>query len=61
MPPVAGRLSLADLRLAARFLRRVPEHLRRPLTVEDATAMVRERRARREVDFLDLVTRTVYA
>jgi hypothetical protein len=61
MPPVAGRLSRADLRLAARFLRRVPGHLRWPLTVEDATAMVRERRARREVDFLDLVTRTVYA
>lgn len=56
-----GPLSFADLRLAARFLRRVPGHLRRPLTVDDAAAMIRARRARRETDFLDLMTRAVYA
>ena len=34
MALVRDRLSFADLRLAARFLRRVPGHLRRPLTVD---------------------------
>lgn len=61
MSPVPRRLSLTDLRLAVRFLRRVPAHLRRPLTVDHAASMVRERLARREADFLDLITRTVYA
>jgi hypothetical protein len=61
MSPLRDLPSLADLRLAVRFLRRVPGHLRRPLTVDHAASMVRERLARREADFLDLVTRTVYA
>ena len=61
MSLVRDRLSFADLRLAARFLRRVPGHLRRPLTVAHAATIVQERRARREADFLELVTRTVYA
>ena len=61
MALVRDRLSFADLRLAARFLRRVPGHLRRPLTVARAATIVQERRARREADFLELVTRTVYA
>jgi hypothetical protein len=60
-PFVRDRVSFRDLRLAARFLRRVPSHLRRPLTVDHATTMVRERLARREAAFLELVTRTVYA
>src|SRR5262249_53153392 len=55
------RLSCGALRLAVRFLRRLPGHLRRPLTVDEAAAMVRARRARREADFLDLMARTVYA
>jgi hypothetical protein len=60
IPFVRDRLSFADLRLAARFLRRVPGHLRRPLTVNSAAAIVRERLARREAAFLELVMRTVY-
>jgi hypothetical protein len=61
LPFVRDRLFFADLRLAARFLRRVPGHLRRPLTVDSAAAIVHERQARREADFLELVTCTVYA
>jgi hypothetical protein len=56
-----ARRTLTDLRLAARFVRHVPGHLRRPVTIDGAAALVRERRARREADFLTLMTRTVYA
>ncbi len=46
---------------AARFLWALPRHLRRPLTVDVATAVVRERLARREAEFLALVRDAVYA
>jgi hypothetical protein len=46
---------------AARFLWALPRHLRRPLTVDVATAVVQERLARREAEFLALVRDAVYA
>jgi hypothetical protein len=51
---------LAEVQLAATFLWRLPRFLRRPLTPDEARAILRKRLARREVDFLDLVRRTVY-
>ncbi|MDR7419229.1 MAG: hypothetical protein QN178_10005 [Armatimonadota bacterium] len=53
--------SFADLRAAARFLWSLPAYLRRPLSREEAAAIVRRRLTRREADFLDLIDRAVYA
>ena len=44
----------------ARFCLRVPPYLRRPLTRDEALAILRARLERREEDFLDLVRRAVY-
>jgi hypothetical protein len=60
LPFVTARRALTDLCLAARFVRHVPGHLRRPVTIDGAAALVRERRTRREADFLTLMARTVY-
>jgi hypothetical protein len=51
---------LAEVQLAARFLRGLPRFLRRPLAPEEAHAILRRRLARRDADFLHLVRRTVY-
>jgi hypothetical protein len=46
---------------SARFLARLPAHLRRPITVPEAREILRRRLDRRDADFLALVRRTVYA
>jgi hypothetical protein len=53
--------TLADLRVSVRFLRRLPFHLRRPLSRDAAMAILRRRFERCEEDFLALVDRAVYA
>jgi hypothetical protein len=55
--PAAG---LDDLAMGARFAWRLPFHLRRRLTVEEARATVDRRLARRDAAFLALVRRAVY-
>jgi hypothetical protein len=52
---------LEDIVLAARFLRQLPDFLRRPLTLEEARAILSRRLAHREADFLALVRAGVYA
>ena len=56
----SGRLELRDLAIGLNFLRRLPAHLRHPLTLAEADALVRERRARRTHTFLALMKRAVY-
>jgi hypothetical protein len=55
---VAARI--ADLRVGAGFLSRLPVFLRRPVGFEEARATLRRRLERREADFLALVKRAVY-
>ena len=52
---------LGDVVSAARFLRRLPDFLRHPLTVDEARATFRRRLERREADFLELVRVGIYA
>ncbi len=54
-------LSPEDLLAGARFLRRLPSFLRRPISFQEALTTLRRRLERREVDFLALVKRAVYA
>ncbi len=49
-----------DVRIGARFLRRLPSFLRHPLSLEEARATLRRRLERREADFLALVKRAIY-
>jgi hypothetical protein len=51
---------LSETQLAARFLRGLPRFLRRPLTPGQAGAILRQRLARREADFLEVVRRSIY-
>jgi hypothetical protein len=57
---VPANLALADLRVAARFLRRLPSHLRQPIDHAAAAAVLRRRLEQREADFLRLVEHAVY-
>jgi hypothetical protein len=50
-----------ELTAAARFFSRLPAFLRRPVTSDEAHAVLRRRRERRQADFLDLVRRAIYA
>jgi hypothetical protein len=61
LQPMHARVSLADLRVSARFLWTLPSYLRRPVTRDAAVAILRQRLERRESDFLALVDRAVYA
>jgi hypothetical protein len=56
----ACRVSIADLIIGARFLRRLPSFLRHPIGPEDARAILRRRLERRETGFLALVRRAIY-
>ena len=53
-------ISLDDLRMGARFCRRLPRHLRAGLTVPDAEHALRRRLEQREAAFLDVLERAVY-
>jgi len=53
-------LSLANVRIGASFLWKLPFFLRHPISVEQARTALRERLERREVGFLVLARRTIY-
>src|SRR5688572_20675200 len=53
-------MARGDLQAGLRLLRRLPAYLRRPVTVSEARAVVRQRLERREDDFLELARRAVY-
>lgn len=53
-------IPVEDVRLAARFLRRLPAFLRHPVSLDEARATLRGRLAGREASFLGLVRRGVY-
>jgi hypothetical protein len=53
-------LSLANVRIGASFLWKLPFFLRHPISVEQARTALRERLERREVGFLALARRTIY-
>ena len=53
-------MGLDELRIGARFLRRLPGFLRHPLGPDEARELLRCRLATRETDFLALVRRGVY-
>jgi hypothetical protein len=55
-----GALSLADLRLGARFAARLPGFLRHPLTARDARLILRRRREGRGADFLTVLREKIY-
>jgi hypothetical protein len=52
-------LSLANVRIGASFLWKLPFFLRHPISVEQARTALRERLERREVGFLALARRTI--
>jgi hypothetical protein len=52
--------ALEDVVAGARLLRRLPAFLRRPVSAEDAGAVLRDRLLRREADFLALVEHAVF-
>jgi len=54
------RLSLGDVLIGARFLRKLPSFLRDPLTIDEARVILRARLERRETAFLALVRRGIY-
>ncbi len=54
-------IPLRDLVVTARFLARLPAFLRKPVSITEARAIVRQRLAQREADFLALLRRAVYA
>lgn len=47
--------------VGARLLRRLPSFLRHPLDPDQAQSILRERRERREIDFLDLAAQAIYS
>ena len=53
-------ISLADVKIGARFLSRLPSFLRHPLTLEQARAILRRRFERRETDFLAIAKSGIY-
>jgi len=53
-------ISLNDVRMGASFLFTLPSMLRHPLDLDIARAVLRDRMARREETFLDLLSRAVY-
>lgn len=53
-------IEVADARVGARLLWRLPAFLRRPITAEEARATLRDRLERREADFLALARRLIY-
>jgi len=55
-----AHLSLADLRMGAQFLWRLPAFLRHPVNLEEARATLRHRLAWRDADFLAIVKRAIY-
>lgn len=59
-PRSSPRLSLEDLRLGIRFLRRLPGFLRRPWALDEARAAVAWRLEHRGARFLTLMHRAVY-
>lgn len=52
---------LEELAMGARFLRRLPRFLRRPVTIQEAHAIVRHRLTHRETDFLALARSMIFA
>ncbi len=62
MPPAfLPPISFAELRAGADFLRRLPGFLRHPIGLAEARMILRQRLERREIDFLSLVQRAIYA
>jgi hypothetical protein len=58
----AARLpSFGDVVTGTRFLARLPTFLRRPITVDEARRIVRQRFERRETAFLELARRAIFA
>jgi hypothetical protein len=55
-----GKTSVGDIRLGARFLRRLPAFLRHPVTHRDALATLYRRLEVRGDDFLALVRESIY-
>ncbi len=53
-------VTLDDVLMGARFLRRLPAFLRNPVTIEEARQTVRLRLERRAADFLAMVRHAVY-
>jgi len=53
-------ISLADVTIGARFLRRLPSFLRHPLSLGEARATLLRRLERREADFLTIARRAIY-
>ena len=56
-----ARSALKDARSYAGFLRGLPGFLRRRMTLDEAKAVFRERMAKREVNFLSMVEKGVFA
>ena len=57
----AATLSLSEVITGVRFLARLPSFLRRPLTVDEARVILRERFEGREAGFLELARTAIYA
>jgi hypothetical protein len=60
MARLSSLLPLSEMRVGARFLRRLPVYLRYRLDVPAARAVLDRRLARREDDFLSLAQRAIY-
>jgi hypothetical protein len=56
-----GLRLLEDVVMGWRLVRDLPAHLRHPLSLDEARAILRRRLERRETDFLDLARRTIFA
>jgi hypothetical protein len=56
----APAIGADDIRLGIRFVRRLPQFLRKPLTADQARATIQRRLADRAMDFLSMAREFVY-